>query len=53
MKHNAPHWWRPGDEKQYTFARSSGLPHGYFDRGIRIRTRWLTIAAAVIIVILL
>lgn len=56
MKIRAPNGWRPSDENWYSFSRSSGLPHGYFDNHLstlRGRVRWYLLALCVLAVIIL
>lgn len=43
MKPHAPYGWRIGDERNYSFSRSSGLPHDYFHES-PTRRRWLVLA---------
>ena len=51
MKINAPHDWRPGDERYYSFSRSSGLPVDYFHGSAR--RAWRMIAALAVALIFL
>jgi len=49
MNPEAPHGWKAGDERLYEFGRSSGLPHGYFNRSRRLLWRLLGLFGALLV----